>query len=790
MFAAYLLVAVVVTWPLLTVFSTRFIGHPFGDSYEYASSIWWLKQALQTGAPLFYQPLLAYPDGLSATFLWSVPLQSFPAALLFFVLPLPAAFNLSVLLTLTLNGWAAYFLAAHLTGSRAAAWVSGLVFMAYPTFQGHLAAGHSGLLHQWPVPLYIYALLHVRGAGERRWLALGALFFVLSLLGSSLNLIYVLFPVTALFLLSLLFRREWAALRRALVAVFLGGLLWLIFFLPVLSDTLAASDRPREGGSVTFSADLLAVIAPSFQHPLFSGLDYPRRVLGIDPFEKMAYIGIVAGALGLLAVWRKPASRGWLLLGLVAWILALGPVLKLFDAPVQRVVGGYATLVTLPWIAAQNLPLLDISRTPARFNFTLALVVAVLAGYGMNIILDSVKGWRTQVRYRILAGRSAVVLLISALILYEYPFFWANGLPDMPTLPGAVPPPITVLADRDDVRAVFDIPPEHLLTDKEAMFLQTGHRRPLMAGHIARRTPVDPAKLALLATLDPALLDAAGADVVILHKKWADTGGETEAVARARLGEPFYQDDDYAVFFTPETDTQPAFTAILNSVDSVTDRAESYIYTPMPGWVLLTGTLQADGRDVLLSLNGQRLWHGNIAGTVNLQMPVFLPTAGYYTLTLALEPPCPGIVDPALTCRSLAVSDLGLADVLTADAADQVVFANGLSLAASHLEYRAGELSVWLAWRFDAPRAAHEIRFVHIVDESGNLVAQVDNSLGAQPAGGWSEAVRVTLPPDLSPGVYRVYTGWYAYPDTTPYPILTGAPDASGVIDLGGFSVE
>ena len=52
---------------------------------------------------------------MSAPLLWSLPLQSFPAWLFAFVMPLPAAFNLAALLTLALNGWAMFFLVRYLT---------------------------------------------------------------------------------------------------------------------------------------------------------------------------------------------------------------------------------------------------------------------------------------------------------------------------------------------------------------------------------------------------------------------------------------------------------------------------------------------------------------------------------------------------------------------------------------------------------------------------------------------------------------------------------------------------
>ncbi|MCA9909925.1 MAG: hypothetical protein KC519_14810, partial [Anaerolineae bacterium] len=144
LFGFYVAVAVLITYPVITVLSTHFAGHPFGDSYEIARHIWWINHALKTGQPLFYQPLLLYPQGIASAYFWGNPLQLFPAWLLAFFLPLPAAFNIQVILTLVLNGWAMSRLARYLTGSTLAALAAGAIYMAYPTMQGHLAAGHVG----------------------------------------------------------------------------------------------------------------------------------------------------------------------------------------------------------------------------------------------------------------------------------------------------------------------------------------------------------------------------------------------------------------------------------------------------------------------------------------------------------------------------------------------------------------------------------------------------------------------------------------------------------------------
>ncbi|MBE2271510.1 MAG: hypothetical protein IAE80_24975, partial [Anaerolinea sp.] len=406
-FALYFLVAVIITYPLITVLESRLLGHPFGDAAEYVRHIWWIKYALQTGQPIFDQPLLLYPRGLSGSWLWGAPLQSFPAWLFAFVMPLPAAFNLSALLTLALNGTGMYALAKHLLTTESAeskekrrlttententesgdkrqstaesaenaeskekrrlttentenaedessvlspqsslfsvllaSFLAGLIFMLYPAMQGHLGAAHTGLLVQWGAPLLLLALLRV---GEsRRWMIAGALLFPVALWGSLLLLIYLVAPILAVYLLRAAGDRR--SFRRAVITLLIGGVIAAPFLLPTLRETVGAT----ESGAVRYSSALLGIAAPSFNHPLFGGLEYARQILGADPFESAAYAGVIVVTLALIGVITRRAARWWLIVAAGAWLLSLGALLKLTDAPITVMVGGYATTIPLP----------------------------------------------------------------------------------------------------------------------------------------------------------------------------------------------------------------------------------------------------------------------------------------------------------------------------------------------------------------------------------------------------------------------------------------------------------
>lgn len=647
--ASYALLAVMITHPLAAQMAAHLPGHPFGDSAEYANLIWWIGEALRRGESPFYQALLLFPHGLDAAYLWSIPFQSFPAWVLARFLPVSAALGITILLFLTLNGMSMYALLRALLrrapGTRAAAWVGGAFFLMLPAVQGQIGAGHLGVIALFPVPLLILGLLRLADAEtrHRRLLALTAIAFCASLWGSLTTLVYVTMPICLYILILLLLQRRWQALRRTLAAFGLGVCLSLIFILPYVFS----GDAVVERGAAHISAAAPAVIAPSFYHPLYASLSFNRAILGIDPFEGAAYIGLFSGLLALIAVFRERAARSWLILAAAAWALSLGSFLRLTDQPVILTLDGFSTLIPLPYALFDALPVISSTRTPARFSLTAGLALSILAGWGAGIILR-----------RLQRGHWLIAAALIGLIALDVRWFW-----DFPMTPASVPAAITALRERTDIRAVFDVPWNHPLTDKYAMFLQTAHQQPLIGGHIARQTPLNPAVGWLLqGTLDPALLDVFSVDVVVLHRQWADAEGVLEARTRAMLGSPLGEDADYLVFEVPTAAQPPAFAFVVTGESAVIDSIGIAAYAPEPGTAILTGSMRSDGRRGTIALNGEVLLEFTARDGVGLRLPIVFETAGAHWLTISAEPACPSLADARLACAPLMIADLALAD--------------------------------------------------------------------------------------------------------------------------------
>ncbi|MCZ7541310.1 MAG: hypothetical protein M5U29_15655 [Anaerolineae bacterium] len=816
--ALYLLAAVIVTWPLAWHLNDRAAGLPHGDTLEVTRHIWWAREALLDGANPFDQRLLAYPDGFMSWVQWAHPLQVLPGALLSLAIPPLTAFNILLIVTLVLNGLAAYWLGLLLSDeNRPAALLGGLVFLAYPTVQGHLSVGHLGIVTLWPLPLFAGCLWRVLRADGGWWtVGWGALWLALTALAHISHPVYLLVPLIALLSLGALLAgrgRVWRRDRpareqpwlRAAAMMGAGALLLIPFYGPLLSGAGRAEMRDvAETGRVVYSADALAFASPSpFGWLGDRGFapDYARDVLGINSAEGTAYVGVVALALSAVAVLRRPSARPWLLVAAGAALLSLGPLLKWRGAPLTAEFESFRTYVTLPWIVAQDLPLLDAARAPGRFNLLTGLAISALVSAGAGVAL----GW---LRRPVL--RAAVVVLLGAAVLVEYQLFAPFATDDT-----SQPAYYAALADARDVRAVLDVPVNDPLVAKIGLYAQTIHGKPLIAGHALRRTPQDPALLALLeraalggeggalpalpATEVIPLLSRAGADRVIVHKRFVADAAAVVFRLRAILGAPEYEDALIAAFAVPRDDALPeslvwaagagwAGTVTLDgALWSLLGQAGEWHFVAAQPYAELSVPVRAYGapRRVAVRLDGA-LIGGGVIGEGTLRLPLWID-AGIHTLRFeALDgcDPYPFALDclaeqdawggacartepPA--CLSAAFGTPTWTPLAGEPETLAVTLDGGLRLEGYALtlcdDPRA--LDVRLFWAAERALPADYALFVHVADpQTAVPLAQFDGYPGIATSawrGGarWVSEVRVLLPGDLPPGEVAVNVGWF-----------------------------
>ncbi|GEM_PF-768320 len=808
----YTLAALFMTYPLILHLSTHAPGPSLSgsDTVEHLRMIWWTKYALQHGLNPFYQSLFGYPDGFFSSVQWAQPLVYWPPALLSFVFNPTASFNLWLLVTLVLDGLAAYWLCLEILAAHeghpqamAAAMVGGLVYMAFPTVQGHVLIGHVNIVSVYALPVVVLCLLRImRGRGTTRIALLGALATWVLLLTNSTSLVFLVLPL-------LVFGGIYAlAARRQIIftmsgrqigqLLMMGGAAAVLsapFYLPLVLDALIpehASYLQLQGvGWVLFSTDLLSFVALSpftpWTRPFAPA--FSETILNANAIEGAAYLGIAAFVLALIAAIQCRRAVGpWLTILLGSMLFSLGPMLKWQEQPVVYTLGLDKSNIVLPWALFQNLPLLNIIRTPGRFNFLTALALSVLAALGLSIVLRRVR--RPTIRTAFCA---ALVILILAEYQLKFP------LPIYDTL--AQPAYLQTLATRTDVRAVFDIPYD--ATYHDAIAEQMDHSKAILTGYYSRLPPVDPAKLMLLSEVakgtawqtgaadrfpgPPLAPDQArsvlkdnGIDVLIYHLDKFDARSTLDWAVRA-FGQPAYRDQQIAVFEVPPPGQHWAGLALTHQaiywwpystpgsgwwpddnrpIDALWMKAgvRIVVYTPV-------ATLQRFTLDLapLLSTRALALAvDGNPAHTWNVKAPTdqvdfwlalrpgfhalqFSPPDGCTRVPVAptclldsntqveSSPACQLHYGEENTCVSLQFRSLQAADLGVPYQELKVDLDSGLSLRGLWLADEASTgsvLPVATDWHTSQKLPGDYHFFMHVFSRDGKLAAQYDNIPG------------------------------------------------------------
>ncbi len=148
--AAYVLLSILHTFPLVRHLDTHLTGQGLGDNASFLWNAWWMRVALASSQEFFWNPLIAAPIGSSLALHTHSALSAFLAATVLAPLPLVRAHNLVLLASLALNGLAAYSLAYVVTRTRAASVLAGALFVVAPTIAARLM-GHYNLVVVWPL---------------------------------------------------------------------------------------------------------------------------------------------------------------------------------------------------------------------------------------------------------------------------------------------------------------------------------------------------------------------------------------------------------------------------------------------------------------------------------------------------------------------------------------------------------------------------------------------------------------------------------------------------------------
>ncbi|MGN6565839.1 MAG: hypothetical protein ACTHMU_24540 [Thermomicrobiales bacterium] len=469
----YVFATIIMTWP----FAIKLAGYTPGGE-DPLLQIWiarWVQHALITNplhlydANVFYpyEHTLAYSDSNVPAALLSAPIYLLTGN------PILAV-NLLVLGTFVLAAGGMYLLIGHLSGNRAAGFLAGLAYAFLPYRYAHIF--HLNQLgHAW-TPWVLFALvLLIERQTWRRALIFGLLFAVQAVT-SFYVAFQLIFAVGLTFLVALIANpavRTWRFFSRLAVAAALALVIILPLALPYMQVNAELGFERTIKEAENFEAGPIAYLR----------VQTPNRVWGWMTAQHgsedtlfpggFALVGAVIG----LAGWRrrKAATVAAIVIGVVAFIIALGPTWR-------PQAGG---TFPLPYrLLFDYFPFFKAMRVPARFGVLVDLAVVARAGFGVAWAWERTAPRLDPARVRAVAIGATAILALGILgELYSAPF-QLNQVDRQPD----VAAPYHWLASQPR-GAVMEFPvdathdPGQSHNTALAMFWSTYHWQPLVQGY-------------------------------------------------------------------------------------------------------------------------------------------------------------------------------------------------------------------------------------------------------------------------------------------------------------------
>lgn len=480
--ALFFFLACVATFPLCFHLTDLVsYGNRSGDHLFFLWNLWWAKKSIvDLGTNPYFTDYLFYPQGKSLLIhslvlpygVLSIPLQ----VLLSKQTGLILSYNLITVVSIVLSGYFTWLYVWRLTGDRLAGIASGAIFAFSPFTIWHL--NNLEFLSIFWLPIAACLTHRVVESGKAKYAVLLALAFALAVYTSYSMALYLLFFVTVAFIYHL-FRRGPRGLPGSVVVLFYGLSTLLVF--PILLPSLCELGDFIQPGEVVIkgSSNLLAYVVPCSPRTLPGrlGLGSDFGSNGMSGCE--TFLGYVPLLLCVFALTGRRAGKMWfwLILGIAAAVLSLGPYLH---------ISRWLVKAPLPYyFIAKVVPPINVYRAPGRFSILVAFSVSVMAGYGF-----------TRLRSLLRSKGGLLCALVVALVMVEFcPF------PNL-LVPLGYPRIFDRIAEEEGDFAVLELPIGDFFDGCFYMYGQTIHEKKLLGGMTSRLTGED---FSLLRSLPPVI---------------------------------------------------------------------------------------------------------------------------------------------------------------------------------------------------------------------------------------------------------------------------------------------
>jgi len=502
-FLAYLVLAILLTYPLVMQFSTHVAGDG-SDDPALTWNLWWVPHAIiNLGTSPIYTQHMFYPIGLNLGFYTLTYLNAFLAIPIQYAFNLVVAANINLLFSFTLSGYGTFLLVRYLlqvTGRKsqadqpetwnlglAASFAAGALYAFSSNKFLYASLGQFNIASSHWIPFYVLFLVKITDNKRQTtdWRAAVRLGFLLGLflLFQALSeFIYASFLIifTFIYLAYWLITQRRAlpsAIRHVLFAFIPAAFTFTLPMLPILiamiRDTLTEGDFIQQGLGFAdvFSNDLLGFFIPSHLHPFFGDYESQFHFAYIN----FAYLGYATLALAFIAIITMPRSRVWAIFGAIFLLVTLGPNLRVNGATINAPILPFNLLLEIPFVKG--------NRYPSRWSVMLTLALAVLVGYGLV--------WLSQ-KAKVKNQKWSVILPFAFILLtlFEHlsiPLPLSNlQIPDLYQTIARDPGNFSVLelplAWRNGFRMTGTLDQAMMF----AQFYQTAHGHPILGGNTSR----------------------------------------------------------------------------------------------------------------------------------------------------------------------------------------------------------------------------------------------------------------------------------------------------------------
>ena len=335
----------------------------------------------------------------------------YPFNLLFLILPVDYAFGYKFIIDVSLAGIFMYLLSRGLKLDRYSSFFSAIVYMFSGVFIGRMYIGHEQAMDIIALtPLLLFLFLKSLSEKTTKYAILTGIVLGFQILAGYLQFaIYATYLLLFYFIYDLIFSKEFNKniLSKKLILFVLTFIVGFIISAPQFLPSLEFSKYGVHAGkpisyelltSETTSYSLTPMYTITFLMPDFFGSRTDNTFWASDEFEEStAYFGILPLLLTALPIVfrREKYVIFFAVLALIALFFSYGQYNPLFP---------YLHKIIL---------FLDIVRSPGRFLFLFVLSVAVLSGFGFNLLIGMVKK-----KNKIMVNRLVKILLVFSLLTY------------------------------------------------------------------------------------------------------------------------------------------------------------------------------------------------------------------------------------------------------------------------------------------------------------------------------------------------------------------------------------